>query len=500
MRADPGEQACHCAGRRRTVLTAFVVAWVAAAGYAAGTAGSRVAQITPAVAAETRAEPTARLVGFADVVERVKPAVFSVRVETAGVEDDGDRTTGTPDPRQNKPYSVTPERAPATGEKPRVRRMGKAQGSGFFISPDGYAVTNEHVVEQGQGIEVVTDDGRTYSARLVGVDVKTDLAVIKIDGRGDFPYVRLGDGTPRIGDWVFTVGNPFGLGGTVTAGIVSARGRDIGAGPYDDFIQIDAPVNQGDSGGPTFDIDGTVIGVNTAIFSPTGGSVGIAFAVPADMVKLVVTQLRDTGVVTRGWAGLQIQAVTADIAESLGLAKAQGALVAQIEADSPAAQADIVMGDVITALNARPVRDNRDLSRKIGAMAPGTPATFAVLRNGQERTVTLTLGKLAALSPLGAAPAAPGNPADLGLTLAPARKMRGTGGQGVVVVEVKPRRGGAEHGLEMGDVILEVAGKAVNSADEVSAALADARRGGKRLVMMRVQSGPTNRFIAVPAG
>ena len=269
---------------------------------------------------------------------------------------------------------------------------------------------------------------------------------------------------------------------------------------YKRQIQIDAPVNQGDSGGPTFDIDGTVIGVNTAIFSPTGGSVGIAFAVPADMVKLVVTQLRDTGAVTRGWAGLQIQAVTADIAESLGLAKAQGALVAQIEADSPAAQADIIMGDVITALNARPVRDNRDLSRKIGAMAPGTPVTFAVLRNGQERTVTLTLGKLAASPPVGTAPAAPGNPADLGLTLAPARKMRGAGGRGVVVVEVKPRRGGAEHGLEMGDVILEVAGRAVNSADEVSAALADARRGGKRLVMMRVQSGPTNRFIAVPAG
>jgi serine protease Do len=393
-----------------------------------------------------------------------------------------------------------PGGAPAAAGKPRVRRTGKAQGSGFFISADGYAVTNEHVVEHGRDIEIVTDDGRAYAARLIGADVKTDLALLKIDSRNDFPYVRLGGGAPRIGDWVFAVGNPFGLGGTVTAGIVSARGRDIGSGPYDDFIQIDAPVNQGSSGGPTFDVDGNVIGVNTAIFSPSGGSVGIAFAVPADIVKGVVAQLRDTGTVTRGWAGLHIQPVTAEIAESMGLKKAGGALVAQIDADSPAAKADIAAGDVITAIDSEPIKDNRDLSRKIGDSAPGTRVKLAVLRNGREKTVALTLGELAAPPRVGLAPSPAGEPADLGLTLAPAGQVRNAGGRGVVVIEAKRRGSAAAHGLETGDVILEVGGKAVSSADDVRSALVDARRGGKRLVMLRVQSGTTSRFIALPVG
>ena len=204
---------------------------------------------------------------------------------------------------------------------------------------------------------------------MIGTDPRTDLALIKVDG-GPFPYVKLADKAPRIGDWVLAVGNPFGLGGTVTAGIVSARGRDIGASPYDDFIQIDAPVNKGNSGGPTFDTDGNVIGVNTAIFSPSGGSVGIAFAIPADTVKSVVTQLKEHGSVTRGWIGVQIQPVTPDIADSLGLKKAQGALVAEPQKDSPAAKAGIEAGDVITAVDGKAVKDARDLARTIGAMAP----------------------------------------------------------------------------------------------------------------------------------
>jgi serine protease Do len=195
------------------------------------------------------------------------------------------------------------------------------QGSGFFITADGYAVTNNHVVQNAERVQVTADDGKTYSAKVIGTDQRTDLALIKVDG-SDFPYVKLADHTPRIGDWVLVVGNPFGLGGTVTAGIVSARGRDIGAGPYDDFIQIDAPVNKGNSGGPTFDVEGNVIGVNTAIFSPSGGSVGIAFDIPAETVKSVVAQLRDKGTVTRGWIGVQIQPVTPDITESLGLKEA----------------------------------------------------------------------------------------------------------------------------------------------------------------------------------
>jgi serine protease Do len=493
-------------GQRPVVLVALIAASASAVAYAAGHAGSPVVQmpITPAVAAEIRADRAARPVGFADVVERVKPAVFTVRVEVARIDDDDEHGTdapGLPQKPSFRGFGAAPG-GPAAAGKPRLQRTGKAQGSGFFISADGYAVTNEHVLEQGRDIEIVTDNGRTYPARLVGADAKTDLALLKIDGRNDFPYVRLGGSAPRIGDWVFAVGNPFGLGGTVTAGIVSARGRDIGSGPYDDFIQIDAPVNKGNSGGPTFDVDGNVIGVNTAIFSPSGGSVGIAFAIPADIVKSVVTQLQSAGTVRRGWAGLQIQAVTADIAESIGLQKAEGGLVAQIEAGSPAAKADIAAGDVITAIDAEPIKDNRDLSRKIGDMAPGTRVKLAVLHNGKEKTVALTLGELAALPRVGVAPspAPAGGPADLGLTLAPAGQVRGAGGRGVVVIEAKRRGSGAEHGLETGDVILEVGGKVVNSADDVRSALVDARRGGKRLVMLRVQSGGANRFVALPVG
>ena len=273
----------------------------------------------------------------------------------------------------------------------RPRQFSTAQGSGFFISADGYAVTNNHVVERGKTIEVQTDDNKTYTAKVIGTDPKTDLALLKVDGRTDFPFVKLGDKQPRIGDWVIAVGNPFGLGGTVTAGIVSARGRDIGAGPYDDFIQIDAPVNKGNSGGPTFDTDGNVIGVNTAIFSPNGGSIGIGFAIPAETVKAVVAQLKDHGSVTRGWIGVQIQPVTADVADSLGLKKAEGALVAEAQANSPAAKAGIASGDVITSVNGDAIKDARELAKKIGALAPGATAHLGVVSKGTEKTVAVTL-------------------------------------------------------------------------------------------------------------
>ena len=212
------------------------------------------------------------------------------------------------------------------------------QGSGFFISADGYAVTNNHVVDGADKVEVTTDDGKTYTAKVIGTDPRTDLALIKVEGGSNFPFAKLADGKPRIGDWVLAVGNPFGLGGTVTAGIVSASGRDIGNGPYDDFIQIDAPVNKGNSGGPAFNTEGEVIGVNTAIYSPSGGSVGIAFSIPAATVKSVVAQLKDKGSVSRGWIGVQIQPVTPDIADSLGLKKAEGALVAEPQAERSGGQ------------------------------------------------------------------------------------------------------------------------------------------------------------------
>src|SRR5262245_34807446 len=283
---------------------------------------------------------------------------------------------------------------PDGGPRMPHNRSVTGQGSGFFITADGYAVTNHHVVDKAQTVEITTDDGKNYSAKVIGSDPRTDIALIKVEGHNDFPYVKLADKAPRIGDWVLAVGNPFGLGGTVTAGIVSASGRDIGAGPYDDYIQIDAPMNKGNSGGPAFDMDGNVIGVNTAIFSPSGGSVGIGFDVPASTAKMIVAELKDKGHITPGWIGLQIQPVTAEIADSLGMKKAEGALVSEPQANSPAAKAGIEAGDVVTAVDGKAVKDARDLARKVGLMAPGSSVKLDLLRKGEAKTVMLTLGQM----------------------------------------------------------------------------------------------------------
>jgi serine protease Do len=393
----------------------------------------------------------------------------------------------------------------AIPEEPRSprQRFATGQGSGFFISADGFAVTNNHVVDKAETVEVTTDDGQSYTAKVIGTDQRTDLALIKVDGRTDFRHVQLSDKFPRIGDWVLAVGNPFGLGGTVTAGIVSARGRDIGAGPYDDFIQIDAPVNKGNSGGPTFDVDGNVIGVNTAIFSPSGGSVGIAFAIPAGTVKSVIAQLKDKGSVTRGWIGVQIQPVTAELAENLGLKATEGALVSEPQANSPAVKAGILAGDVITAVNGTPVKDGRDLAKQIGAMAPGTTVKLTTWRKGEEKTVALVLGELPKQREARAA--TPDSPTGsdvprLGLSLAPAGEVAGSGAEGVVVTKVDPDGVAAEHGFKTGDVILEVAGKKVANSSDVRNALGDARNDGKRTVLFRVKSGDATKFVAVRFG
>jgi serine protease Do len=381
-----------------------------------------------------------------------------------------------------------------------------AQGSGFFISADGFAVTNNHVVERGKNVEIKADDGKTYNAKVIGSDPRTDLALLKVEGRTDFPFVPFADKLPRIGDWVLAVGNPFGLGGTVTAGIVSASGRDIGAGPYDDFLQIDAPVNRGNSGGPTFDIDGRVIGVNTAIYSPSGGNVGIAFAIPSDTVQTVIAQLRDKGSVTRGWIGVQIQPVTAEIAESLGMKEPAGALVADPQANGPAAKAGIQSGDVIVSVNGSAVKDARDLAKKIGVQVPGESVKLGVFRSGKERTVTLTLGTLpndkqASVSTPDKEESQQGTGLpNLGLTIAPASSVGGAGSDGVVVTRVEPSGPAAERGFKTGDVILEVAGKAVGKPADVRQALTDARKDGKKTVLLRVKSGDATRFVAVPIG
>ena len=446
------------------------------------------------------AQHLARPTGFADVVEKVKPAVISVRVKTsAGPQfsdsDDLPFPKGAPFERFFRRFGM-PDGVPGV---PRGRRFGTAQGSGFLISEDGYAVTNNHVVEKASTVEVTTDDGKTHSAKVVGTDPRTDLALIKI-GDGRFPYVKLADAPPRVGDWVLAIGNPFGLGGTVTAGIVSARGRDIGAGPYDDFPQIDAPVNKGNSGGPTFNTEGSVIGVNTAIYSPSGGSVGIAFAIPAETVKSVVAQLKEKGSVTRGWIGVQIQPVTPEIADGLGLKSPAGALVAEPHKDGPAVKAGIEAGDVITSLDDTPVHDARDLVRKIGGMPPGTAVKLGIVRKEAQKTIIVTLGELPNVRDARAEEELPGREGrfdglHLGLSLAPAGNE-----PGVVIAEVDPSGPAADFGFKPGDVILEVGGKTVATPSEVRRALGKARADGKRSVLMRVKSDQATRFVAIPLG
>jgi serine protease Do len=427
----------------------------------------------------------------------VKPAVFSVRVKI-GL--NGPSDTELPFPK-GSPMEQFFKRfgMPEGGQNgPRTRQFAQAQGSGFFISADGYGVTNNHVAENAKTIEISTDDGKIHTAKVVGTDPRTDLALIKVDGGGNFPHVKLADTAPRIGDWVLAVGNPFGLGGTVTAGIVSARGRDIGTGPYDDFLQIDAAVNKGNSGGPTFNTEGSVIGVNTAIYSPSGGSVGIAFAIPAETVKTVVAQLKEKGTVTRGWIGVQIQPVTPAIAEGLGLKKTAGALVAEPQKDGPAMKAGIQAGDVIVSVDDKPVADARELARRISSLAPGTAVKLGILRNGAEKTVNLTLGELpndreASADDHQSQLHQPSSESKLGLSLKP-----GGSEPGVVVAQVDPTGPAADLGFQPGDVILEVSGKAVGTPSDVRNALGAARVEGKHSVLMRGKSGNGTRYVAVP--
>jgi serine protease Do len=444
------------------------------------------------------AQSIERVIGFADIVDKIKPAVMSVSVKI----DAGSLTASDGNPDES-PLERFFRRfgSPNGGNNlptPRGRGLLARQGSGFFISADGYAVTNGHVVEKAKTVDVTTDSGKAYVAKVVGVDLRSDIALIKVDGgKGvSFPFVKFADKTPRVGDWVLAVGNPFGLGGTVTAGIVSARGRDIGAGPYDDFIQIDAPVNRGNSGGPTFDIDGNVIGVNTAIVSPSGGSVGIGFAIPADSVKPIIDQLREKGTVTRGWIGVQIQDITPEIADSLGLKEARGALIADPEAGGPAAKAGIASEDVVIAVNDKEIGDSRELARTISGMPPGASAKLKVIRKGQERTIDVILGTLPDQREVKAEPETSKQRGtsvpQLGLTIAP------HSGGGVVVSKVDPDGLASDVGLINGDVILEVAGRKVGNASDVRNAVDAARKSGKNSVLMRVKSGNAVRYVAVP--
>jgi serine protease Do len=442
---------------------------------------------------------------FADVSELAKRAVISVRAKHPA--DAGELSVRAPLDQFAEPFS-----GPRGRSSPGRRQAVTSQGSGFFISADGYAVTNNHVTAGSDSVEIVTDDEKTYKAKVVGTDSASDITLLKVDGRNDFASVKFADKAARVGDRMFAVGNPFGLSGTVTAGIVSARERSIksderpsGANIYEDLIQIDAAINRGNSGGPSFDMEGNVIGVNTVILSPTGGSIGIGFAIPAETAKTVIAQLIEAGSVTRGWIGVQFQSLTPAIADVLGLKEARGALVAEPQSDGPAKKAGIAAGEVIDSINGEAVKDNRELSRKMIGLAPGVSIRVGVIHDGEERIVAITLGELPAtkeaLAARGghAAQAATHPPAsDLGLKLAPAAEMPGAEGRGVIVIGIDPNGRAADLGVVAGDIILEVNGKAVQTADDIRTALSDARDAGRHATLMRLKSGEAIRFVAVP--
>ncbi|MCJ2134633.1 Do family serine endopeptidase [Methylobacterium sp. J-026] len=499
--------------------TRRALASVAAAALIAGGALGSVAlpSVTPAYAQalpKTPIEAPEHPPGsFAGIVNKVKPGVVSVKVKlddsASGDDEDGQgpgqgqgRNLENVPPQLREFFKRFGQNGPG-GMQPQHQGPRGAVGSGFIISADGYVVTNNHVVDHAKTVQVTLDDGRTLDAKVIGKDSKTDVALLKINEGSNYPYVQFGKAAPQVGDWVVAIGNPFGLGGTVTAGIVSARGRDIGAGPYDDFLQIDAPINKGNSGGPTFNVNGEVVGMNTAIASPSGGSVGLAFAIPAETVQAVVDQLRTDGKVARGYLGVQIQPVTQDIAEGLGLDKAKGALVDHAENGTPAAQAGLKAGDVIEKVNGDTVDSARELSRKIAGMKPGAKVELGYLRGGKSDTATVTLGAMPTdgtkVASRGDDDSANGQPR-LGLQLAPASEV-GLSDQGVAVVQVDPDGPAAAKGIEAGDLILDVGGQNVSRPADVAAQIRAAESNGRKAVLMRVKSSKgQTRFVAVSLG
>ena len=472
---------------------------------------------TPALAQGALTAPSgiaAQYPSFADIVEAVKPAVVSVRVRSDGDSSGSRSMTDMPffrDLPEDHPFRKFFEDnfGNQQGEQGRrggqrqvpPRRLQTAQGSGFIVSADGYVVTNNHVIDGASEVEIVDDKGETYTAELVGTDSRTDLALLKIDGQDDMPFVKFAETSPRIGDWVMAIGNPFGLGGTVTAGIVSARVREIGSGPYDDFLQIDAAVNRGNSGGPTFSLTGEVVGVNTAIYSPSGGNVGIAFAVPSEVASRVIAELRENGTVTRGWLGVQIQPITDDIAASLGLEANDGALVAETQPDTPAAKAGIRSGDAIIRLDGETVESPRDLSRRVADLDPGQEIELTLWRDRAETTVTVELGRLPETQPAVAraepTPSEPTALENLGLSVQPASGVPGAGDEGLVVTEVDASGPVADR-LRTGDVITRAGSEDVSSVADMTAQIEAARKSGLRALLLRVRSGDSNRYVAIP--
>ena len=450
---------------------------------------------------------------FADLAAKVTPAVVNVAVTMkADAGDDEIRMSGKAPSDMEEFMRQFSERfggkgMPKMQPKPQPQQNAQAVGTGFIVDASGIIVTNNHVAGKADKITVTLSDGRKFPAKLLGADEKTDLAVLKVESDKPLPYVEFGDAAKvRVGQSVMAVGNPFGLGGTVTTGIVSARGRDIQSGPFDDYIQTDAAINRGNSGGPLFDMNGKVIGINTAIFSPTGGSVGLGFAIPSTLAQPVVSQLKDHGRVERGLLGVQIQPVTAEIADSLSLGSASGALVAQVEPNSAAQKAGIVSGDVIKSVDGKDVAAMKDLTRTIASAQPGTTVKIGLWRDGKDMTVQAKLGDSQPAKEAKEAKAdkkAEGKEqASYGVALAPltpeARQELGLKDdvKGALIASVEAGSPAADQGLQPGDVLQQVGRAAVDSPKDAAAKMREAR-DSKKPVLMKVYREGSTRFVAI---
>ncbi|MEQ1779948.1 MAG: Do family serine endopeptidase [Hyphomonadaceae bacterium] len=456
--------------------------------------------------------PSGAPMSFADLIERVSPAVVSVQVTT---EVKAAERNGAFNPFRGLPgFDEYEDEFGDQEDKstPDTDREGVALGSGFFISPAGYIVTNHHVIENAREVTVTLKNGDQLEAQIIGSDEQTDLAVLKVKKSGTYPFVEFATkAKPRVGDWVVAVGNPFGLGGTATAGIVSADGRELLGGNYNDFIQIDAPINRGNSGGPTFNINGEVIGVNTAIFSDSGGgSVGIGFAIEAKAVKAISDTLIKNGKVVRGWLGVEIQSMNQRVAEAWSLKSSNGAIVRSVTAGGPAEAGGIKRGDIILAVNGEDVKDNRHLTQRVGSLLAGTTNTFSIIRDGKPQTLKVTVRArddkalaVAELDPKRADMKPPhASDSDVkvdgatirAMTAAEAAKFDvGSAGTALIVVTVEPHGAYARAEIFPGDAILEVNNKAMKSPKDYQDAVAAAITGGKKDVVARVGCGNQQR-------
>jgi serine protease Do len=445
---------------------------------------------------------------FADLVERVSPAVVTVTVEEVIQPTQDLVPDNLPEPFKNFFNQF------GNGQQQRPRKA-VAMGSGFVIDKSGLIVTNNHVIDKAKKITVKMTDGREFEARLVGTDPATDIAVLRVKSDRPLPAVEfVDDHQVRVGDWVIAVGNPFGLSNTVTAGIVSSIGRDVGNGPYTDFIQVDAPINRGNSGGPTFNLQGRVIGMNSMIFSPAGGnggSVGIGFAIPSSTIRAVIAQLEAHGRVARGYLGVQIQSVTADIASSLGRKDNKGAIVASLVPGGPGARGGLQQGDVVLALNGKAIEDSRDLTRRVADLPAGANAAFTVYRGGQTKTINVKIGERkddqqasndnGPQRPQAQASANTGEAMGLGLaSLTPGlRQQFNLDGSvnGVVVVRVDPNSDAADKGIQEGDVLLSVANRSVRTPQDIKSRIADAHAAGRNTVLVLIAGSGGQRFLAL---